>query len=331
MTAPGAIAAADLDGDGRADLAVLPGAAGFDLGILHNQGDGTFAPGAQIPLSMTSVDIAAADVDGDGVPDLLVALGDPSMGSGSVAVIRNHGDGTFAPAVYVPAGSEPSAFVVADLNGDGAPDLALVGKWYNTLTVVMNQGDGTFLYPVEIQFAGLATTIASADLDHDGLADLAITVGNSLDVFLNKGGGSFGPAASYDMTLPITAGQALVAADFDGDGWADLAVGGGFEVVILRNQHDGTFAASHTTGAQYPGVAVDLNGDGAPDLVFPGVGVDVVMNQGDGTFGGPVGYGAGDYPDAVAAADFDGDGRPDLAVADAVGNTVSVLFNACLP
>src|SRR6185437_1828498 len=103
-------------------------------------------------------------------------------------------------------------------------------------------------------------------------------------------------------------------------------------VTILRNQHDGTFVASNTTtGAGRQAVAVDLNDDGAPDLVFPGTGATVVMNHGDGTFAAPVIYAAGDDPFAVAAADLNGDGRPDLAVADFDGQTVSVLLNACLP
>jgi hypothetical protein len=326
---PQAIAAADLDGDGKPDIAVLE----YDdqnVAILHNQGDGAFAAAIQISLSpRVPYDIAAADVDGDGAPDLLVALfGDGTLDAGGVAVLRNKGDGTFEPPVYVPAGAHPWAIHAADLNGDGKPDIAVVSP-ASTLTVVLNQGDGTFGSAAEIQTGSMPTTIASADFDHDGLGDLAITDGPVVNVFLNQGGGSFGPATSY----PATGGaESIVAADFDGDGWADLAVGtGGGTLMILKNQHDGTFVASYAAGTGKQAVAVDLNGDGAPDLVFPGNGVTVVMNQGGGTFAAPVSYGAGDGPDAVAAADLNGDGRPDLAVADFDGNTVSVLIDACLP
>ncbi len=327
-----AIAAADLDGDGRPDLVVLPAVAGGEVAILHNQGDGTFAAGAQIPLSHEPVDIVAADVDGDGARDLLFALiGNGAADLGGVAVLRNQGDGTFAPPVYLPAGAHPMAIVAADLNGDGMPDIAVMEP-SKRLAVILNKGDGTFSSAVEIQTGSMPTAITSADFDHDGLADLAITAGSSVNVFLNQGGGSFGPVASYGTDPAMSGAESIVAADFDGDGWADLAVGSlGGTVTILRNQHDGTFSASHTTGAGRQAVAVDLNGDGAPDLVFPGSGATVVMNQGGGTFAAPVSYSAGYGPTAVAAADLDGDGRPDLAVVDLDGNTVSVLFNTCLP
>jgi FG-GAP-like repeat len=329
---PQAIVAADIDGDGRPDLAVVEYDSG-EVGILHNQGDGTFVVAAQIPLPTALMDIAAADVDGDGARDLLVALlGNGSADAGSVAVLRNNGDGTFAPPVFVPAGAHPSAIVVADLNGDGAPDIAVVSQSENLLTVVLNKGDGTFPNAVEIQTGSMPLAITSGDFDHDGLGDLAITVGPSVDVFLNQGGGSFVPVVSYATDPAMSGAQSIAAADFDGDGWVDLAVGNfGGTLAILQNQHDGTFVASYATGTGRQAVAVDLNGDGAPDLVFPGNGVTVVMNQGGGTFAAPVSYGAGDGPAGVAAADLNGDGRPDLAVADFNGNTVSVLFNACLP
>ena len=329
---PEAIAAADFDGDGRPDLAVIE----YDsqeVGILHNQGDGTFVVAAQIALPTALMDLAAADVDGDGAPDLLVALlGNGTLSAGGVAVLLNHGDGTFAPPVQVPAGPHPSALVVADLNGDGMPDLAVLEQSANLLTVILNKGDGTFSSAVDIQTGSMPLAITSADFNHDGLGDLAITVGPFVNILLNQGGGSFGPVVSYATDPAMSGAESIAAADFDEDGWADLAVGNvGGTLAILRNQHDGTFAVSYATGSGAPAVAVDLNGDGAPDLVFPGNGATVVMNQGGGTFATPVSYGAGDGPAAVAAADFNGDGRPDLAVADFNGNTVSVLFNVCLP
>ncbi len=330
---PEAITAADFDGDGRPDLAVIE----YDsqeVGILHNQGDGTFVVAAQIPLPNSLMDIAAADVDGDGSPDLLVALlGNGTLSAGGVAVLLNHGDGTFAPPVYVPAGPHPSAFVVADLNGDGKPDIAVLEQSANLLTVILNKGDGTFSSAFEIQTGSMPLAITSADFNHDGLGDLAITVGPFVNVLLNQGGGSFGPVISYATDPAMSGAASIAAADFDGDGWADLAVGNvGGTLAILRNQHDGTFAVSYAAGsAAMRALAVDLNGDGAPDLVFPNNGAIVVMNQGGGTFAAPVSYGAGDGPAGVAAADFNGDGRPDLAVADSGGNTVSVLFNVCLP
>ena len=175
---------------------------------------------------------------------LFALIGEGASDPGGVAVLRNQGDGTFAPPVYVPAGSHPWALVAADLNGDGLPDIAVVGT-SNHLAVLLNEGDGTFPKAVEIQTGAMPAAITSADFYYDGLRDLAITVGPFVNVFLNQGGGSFGPVTSYGAGPGTSDTQSIVAADFDGDGWADLAVGDlDGTVTLLRNQHDGTFVAS---------------------------------------------------------------------------------------
>ena len=90
--------------------------------------------------------------------------------------------------------------------------------------------------------------------------------------------------------------------------------------------------ATYPVGSSPYSVAVgDFNGDGKPDLAVAennGT-VDVLLNQGNGTFAFQVSYPVGSYPSSVAVGDFNGDGKPDLAVANQGGNTISVLLNVC--
>jgi hypothetical protein len=132
-----------------------------------------------------------------------------------------------------------------------------------------------------------------------------------------------------------------VAADLNGDGKPDLAVAseGSKTVSVLLGNGDDTFSSpAYATGKVPTSVAAaDLNGDGKPDLAVASQGgaadgtVSVLLNKGNGTFAAKVDYATGSSAEAVAAADLNGDGKPDLAVANQVSQSVSVLLNACLP
>jgi hypothetical protein len=115
---------ADLDGDGKPDLAIANGA-GY-ASVLLNQGSGLFGPAVDYAAGQTPVGIAVADLNGDGKPDLAVVVtGEVLNGvNGNVSVLYNEGKGAFAPPVHYPVGANSTAVVAADLNGDGKPDLA---------------------------------------------------------------------------------------------------------------------------------------------------------------------------------------------------------------
>jgi len=87
------------------------------------------------PWSVTS-----ADFDGDGKPDLAVA----NEGSGSVSILKNNGNGTFASAVNYGVVSAPHSVTSADFDGDGKPDLAVTNSDSNTVSILKNNGNGTF-------------------------------------------------------------------------------------------------------------------------------------------------------------------------------------------
>jgi len=181
--------------------------------------------------------------------------------------------------------------------------------------------------------------LAVGDFDGDGIADLAVTSKESgtVTILSGSGDGTFTQAAGS----AVPAGSepvALLPGDFNGDGSLDLAVAnfGDGTVTVLLGNGDGTFTEAAgspvTVGTQPGSVAMeDFNGDGIPDLAVANFGdgtVTILLGTGDGTFteaaGSPVS--AGITPYSVAAGDFNGDGIPDLAVANGSAYTVTILM-----
>ncbi len=328
------IVALDLNRDGSPDLAV----GGHVLSVLINQGDGTFAPAVGYPMDVDAV--AGADLNGDGWPDLVVG----DMSGDTVSVLFNAGDGTFATAVDVLAGAGPAAITAVDLNGDGSIDLA-VADWDQdggAVIVLINDGSGRFAAAPSLATDTQPASIAAADLNGDGKVDLAVTNGaDKVTVFLGHGDGTFAPGVDYTTGMFPSS---VAAADLNGDGSIDLAVANSNlegdpiddTVSVLLNQGDGTFApkVDYRTGRTPFGVvALDLNGDGKPDLATANEWVDrvsVLMNQGDGTFAPKIDVPTNGGSMAIAGADFDGDGRPDIADAN-IPPTVTVLLDTCQP
>jgi hypothetical protein len=200
---------------------------------------------------------------------------------------------------------------------------------------------GQFKAPVYYKIGTLPYSIVTADFNHDGNLDLAVSDlgSNQISILLGRGDGSFYPARTF--SVPSCAG--LAVGDFNGDGVPDLAIveyagfGTGALGIYLGNG-DGTFrkGTSYVLGPGSIWLAVaDFNGDGHLDVAVTNNGSDehgtngsvmVLFGKGDGTFGKPTTYRLSGGPFAIAAADLNGDGRPDIAVTTNAG-FVAILMN----
>ena len=233
-------------------------------------------------------------------------------------------------------GSNGGLTGIADLNGDGFPDLVAL-EWQH-FAVLLNTGHGTFRARSDYQ-TGPSRSGAIGDVNGDGRPDLlSTTEGNAtVSVLLNRGDGSF--AARQDVPTGRKP-RALATADLNSDGKADVVTANdGGTVSVLLSNGDGTFQAHRdypvSAAATWQLAVTDLNGDGKPDLVASGDGDDVVwvlLNNGGGTFEPAHEYATapGDS-NSLAVADLNGDGRPDLVTAENGGGdsgAVTVLFNS---
>ena len=199
-----------------------------------------------------------------------------------------------------------------------------------------------FLDAPQYPTAGFVEAVAVGDFNGDGTADLATCgVGNSrstVSILLGNGDGSFQAHRDFNTGVGPTG---IAVGDFNGDGKLDLVTANfgidqGFSntVSVLLGNGDGTFQrhVEYEAGNFPKSVAVgDFNGDGKLDVVVANFAsnlkqVNVLLGNGDGTFGSPVAYGTGKLPVSVVVGNFNGDANLDIAVANSGGNTVSVLL-----
>jgi FG-GAP-like repeat/FG-GAP repeat len=346
---PQAVTAADFNGDGTPDVAYAHlSFVGNTIAVQLNLGDGTMGNVANYPAQDQTNDIVSTDLNGDGHVDL-VAISEGLSERGQVIdVYINRGAGTFRHTT-ASGGDGPTGLAVADFNGDGHPDLALANNSYGdqgtTVGVLLGNGDGTFRPEVRYTAGAGVYGITAADLNGDGRVDLAAARATADDLayhislFENTGAGAFTGAG--EVTVPgmpsrVPIQPVIAAADFNGDGRVDLAAGAKLDnkIAVLRNQ--GGFAFARTLHRASFGstnlLARDLNADGAPDLVqaaaFGGTQstgeIAVLMNDGRGAFDTLTHLNQGAQPTDVDAADFTGDGRLDLAVANEQSGTGSI-------
>jgi hypothetical protein len=282
----------------------------------------------------------APRIGAPGVPQILV----PTILASTPASSRT-APLSFAPAVaYGSGGIDAMTVVVADLNGDGTPDL-VVANWSvvggtcvsGAVGVLLGKGDGTFRPPTTYCSGGdNSGSVAVADLNGDGKLDIVVANVNSgtVAVLLGNGNGTFQPAVTYSSggSTPFS----VAVADINHDGIPDLLVAidnfdtNGLVGVLLGNGN-GTFQPVVTYGSgayQADSVAVaDINHDGKADLLVANVCADpkcakegtigVLLGNGDGTFQTAINYPSGGYWNrSVAVADVNGDGIPDLLAAN---------------
>ena len=327
--------------------------------------NGTFAlPPTRFGVGVDPANFVVADVDGDGRPDLVVAnAGDHTV---SVRLADSARPGFFLPALVLSTpGRIPLDVAVGDLNGDGLTDIVVAAS-FDASTGMIPPAPSVMVFhqispptPNAVQFAppvtytvgGEPQAVTVADLDGNGFADIAVaTTADTVSVLLQTSAGVIASAVDYGTGVqPV----AIRAADLDGDGKLDLltanfgaAINPGTQglSVLKQGSTAGTFLAPahYVTGYRSTALAVgDLNGDGKLDVAVaceglpgdPGV-VSVLLQTPPAAATPGVLLPAVNYrgvwgPMGVAIADIDGDGHPDLVLAD--GDIVVRLNSAVSP
>lgn len=329
----------DFNKDGIADVAVV-NQCGSDptclstgtISVLLGNPDGTFQKHVDYPTGSLPRFAIAGDFNGDGISDLAVA----NLGSNTISILLGNADGTFQSHVDYAVGSGPVSVTVGDFNGDGKLDLAVANSGSQLVSILLGNGDGTFQSHVDYATSFAPQSVTTADFNGDGHLDLAVADLN-VSVLLGKGDGTFQTPVEY----PGNGASFVAVGDFNGDGKVDLAATEGFadSISILLGNGDGTFRTPPVSyevgGGPESLIPIDLNGDGHLDLaVAVGVGgggpnvsgtLSILLNKGDGTFQSHRDFG-GMTTVSVAAADFNGDGKPDLAVPNRDFNTVNILL-----
>ncbi|HET9503538.1 MAG TPA: FG-GAP-like repeat-containing protein [Hymenobacter sp.] len=332
-SSPRGIAVADVNGDGKPDL-LTTNSGSNDVSVLLGNGNGTFQAATTYGTGGGSpFGIAVADVNGDGQPDVLTA----NLNSNTASVLLGTSNGTFQPAAtFNTGGTIPVSVTAADVNGDGKPDLLAANSGSSTAGVLLGNGNGTFQPAVTYRTSTNPFAVKVADVNGDGKPDLltANRIGASVSVLVGNGTGTFQLLGTYGGGNSL---QGIEVADVNGDGKPDLlaADNGRNAVSVQLGSGNGSFQAATTywAGGSPFGIAVaDVNGDGKPDVLAANSNssgtAGVLLGNGNGTFQPVATYNSGSSnPYGIAVADVNGDGKPDLLLANSSGSTAGVLLN----
>jgi hypothetical protein len=325
----------DLDGDGDLDvIAVSP----YDhvLAVLLNIGGGVFGPPTFYSVG-GAFEFTIGDLNGDGFLDVATAniFAMPGVYDTTVSVLLGLGDGSFLPHVEFATLSSPSGIAIADVNGDGLPDIVTANYEECSNALLPGNGDGTFDAPIECFSTCIPNTVAIADLDRDGFLDAVNAVNGFNHIAVSRGAadGALHFSGAFPTGNPSPHGVSL--ADFNGDGRADVASGnrGGTVAFVLSGTGDGGFQTALQLPFPTAPISItvgDVDGDGLADIAaaLPGWGLGVALGNGDGTFGPPTRYIVQliGLP-GIALGDVDGDGRMDAVTANGTDGMLSIFRN----
>jgi hypothetical protein len=316
------IGVTDFSGDGKADLVVADpdGTADVYLGI----GNGTFQTPLYYPAGPNPLLVATGDFNGDGKPDVVVVNYLPALpgltDSEQVRVLLGKGDGSLEAALPpITISGAPASIALADFNGDGRLDVAIVQSETNTASILLGKGDGTFASPLTFALGGTPAQVQAADMDGDGRPDLVVMFASAAPafaVFRGLGDGAFAAPVNYS---DIMAPSAMAIGDVNGDGRLDVVLAEGNTVNVFFG-----------TPLTVP-VPDDFNGDGRADLIWqdPNSGLAQIwylICPPCGPLAGAANLTVKNPWRIVGVADFDGNGTPDVVWQDPVSGAVQVWY-----
>jgi FG-GAP-like repeat len=351
-TATLAMESADFNGDGRPDIVLLGNASGIGsngrppevMTVLLSLGDGTFGPPTSTNVTSAVAHLSAVDLNGDGRADVV------ATGAGLATVFWGNGAGGFfaTSAVNLSGATNADFSAVADVNGDGRPDLLFSDRDGGRVIVVLAGAPDPKDLHSRPTFSGTALAsptdplpgmLRIADMNSDGRADLVLLTGDFLhagvQVLYGDGKGQFRPGPSLALG-DSRAAASLAVADLTGDGRPDIVTANSQSntVTVIRNDSAGLSLTFDSGFVAYPTSVrlADVNGDGLLDVIVgtkEAPSVAVVLGNGDGTLRPPQTYpGAQTQNGSVAVADFDGDGLPDLSTGGSDSLSIALLRHA---
>ncbi|MEM8773051.1 MAG: VCBS repeat-containing protein [Pseudomonadota bacterium] len=319
--------AEDFNNDGRADLAVAESDANA-VAIFLGDGDGGFSAPRRFDAGPMPTWLTVLDANKDGALDLAVA----NHEAGGLTVLHGDGEGGFTPAPGspFPVAASPHAHMIeaADMDGDRRTDLVIDSRDEHGAYVLRGLADGGFDAPgTPINLGAPYLGFVLGDIDSDGKTDIVLPDRGAVTVSLNRTKDVF----DFEKTahLPMPGVFSLDLIDLDADGQLDIiAASENGDALIFGGDGAGNFAKRQNIpiAAGAKSIAVgDSNGDGIGDaliaswsgdmaLVIGGANVTVKRLPQNGI----------EAPWGIALADFDSDGRDEIAVADAISERIVV-------